>query len=104
MTKTMFKKLVKELGKEFENSYRAGTFNGVCSILRKYHPPTKDHTTDVQILVTCECIRDPKRRKELIPLCFLSTARNPSGKFEGVAFGVMPSGSVLRIESRFKKR
>ena len=87
-------KMMAELKRELERAFKAKGFGGVIKVLLKYHRPGRKATTSAQVLVVGEVIRSPKNRGEFIPLCSLMTTRDASGRHAGVAFGIVPKGTL----------
>lgn len=98
MPKTQAKRMMAELKRELERAFRAKGFAGVTKVLLKYHRPGRKATMDTQVLVVGELIRSPNERGEFIPLCSLMTTRDAAGRYAGVAFGIVPKGT-LRMQT-----
>jgi hypothetical protein len=94
MPKPLTPRITAELKQELKKMFNAGSFAGVTKTVLKYFPPGRKARTDAQLLVMIEIMRSPKRRGTYIPLCCLMTARDAVGRHSGVAFGIIPNGTV----------
>ena len=94
MAEAQAQKMMAELKRELERAFKAKGFDGVVKVLLKYHRPGRKAKADAQVLVVGEVIRSPKNRGAFIPLCTLTTTRDTSGRYAGVAFGIVPKGTL----------
>lgn len=91
-----------DLKRELERVFKAKGFDGVIKVLLKHNRPGRKAPMSTQVLVVGEVIHSPRKRGNFIPLCQLTTARHPSGRY-GVAFGIVPKGT-LRLQATAKAR
>ena len=103
MSEAQVQKMMAELKRELERAFRAKGFAGVTKVLLKYHRPGHKATMDAQVLVVGEVIRSQRKRGEFIPLCSLTTTRDASGRYAGVAFGIVPKGTLRMQTSKGRK-
>ena len=101
MNSEEYERMKNELKSEFSAMVKSNHLNGIIDILKKHHPTGKPGKTDAQVLVVSEFIESGEKRGRFDPICTFSVSRDINGNYSGVAFGIIPSGTlVAKMENR----
>ncbi len=94
MQPTQYESMLDEIKRELDQMFDNGHLDGLIAILDKYHRNDTKATCHAQIMISSECIKPNETRNTMNPLALLTTGSDSKDNYSGVAFGVMPSGTI----------